>query len=349
MRSSPNRQLPCGEWPNEDRASWEAAFRAGEFLDEEGDGAHLAPTSRAALKATYGRFLGFIDGRHPHVLVLPIAERVDRRIIAAYVEQLRQTRQDSSIATELHQLRRSLKLLCQGGNWSWLHTVTKRIDAQARPNARRYQFVTSERLYALGLELMNGAMKEFDQGGSISKATAFDYRDGLLIALLAAVPLRRGTLAALRIGTHLVKSGNAWALDIPAADTKTRKALEFPLSPVVSNFIDIYIKSFRTRIPGSRVHDGVWASNKGRPMDDGAIYDMVCRRTREAFGFAVNLHRFRHAGATFWSIQDPTNVRGAKDLLGHASFDMTESFYSMAQSRVAGRVFAQAISSRARR
>jgi len=80
-------------------------------------------------------------------------------------------------------------------------------------------------------------------------------------------------------------------------------------------------------------------------MDDGTIYDMVCRRTREAFGFAINLHRFRHAGVTFWSIHDPKNVRGTKDLLGHSSFDtMTERFYAMAQSRVAGHALARAIS-----
>jgi hypothetical protein len=29
------------------------------------------------------------------------------------------------------------------------------------------------------------------------------------------------------------------------------------------------------------------------------IYDMVRRRTRDAFGFSVNLHRFRHAAVTF--------------------------------------------------
>ncbi len=60
MRSSANEQLPYGDWPAEDRSSWEAAFRAGEFLDEEGAGAHLAPKSRAALKAAYGRFLRFV-------------------------------------------------------------------------------------------------------------------------------------------------------------------------------------------------------------------------------------------------------------------------------------------------
>jgi integrase/recombinase XerD len=161
--------------------------------------------------------------------------------------------------------------------------------------------VTSERLYALGVELMSAAMTDFDQVGSTSKETAFKYRDGLLVALLAAVLLRRHTLTALRIGVHLLKSGDAWALDIPAEDMKNRRAQEFSISLALSKSIDIYLKTFRARIPRANAHDGLWASDEGRPMDDGTIYDMVYRRTRVAFGFAVNLHRFRHAGVSFWS------------------------------------------------
>ena len=75
-------------------------------------------------------------------------------------------------------------------------------------------------------------------------------------------------------------------------------------------------------------------------MDDGAIYDAVRRRTRAALGFGVNLHQFRHAALTFWSIHDPENIRGGKDLLGHRSFGTTEKYYIKAQSRLAGRVLA---------
>ena len=74
-----------------------------------------------------------------------------------------------------------------------------------------------------------------------------------------------------------------------------------------------------------------------------AIYDAIRNRTKKAFGFGVNLHRFRHAAASFWSIRDPVNVRGAKDLLGQASFGITEKHYIMAQSRLAGRTLADAV------
>jgi integrase len=169
----------------------------------------------------------------------------------------------------------------------------------------------------LGVELMDCAAADAKGAGAITRATAFAYRDGLLIAVTAALGFRRRTLAALQIGKQLVRSGNLWAFDIGPENTKNRQALDFPLSAELSARIDAYLDKFRNRIPGATTHTGLWASNKRRAMDDGTIYDMVCRRTRKAFGFPVNLHRFRHAAMTFWSIRDPKNVRGAKDLLEH--------------------------------
>jgi integrase len=79
-------------------------------------------------------------------------------------------------------------------------------------------------------------------------------------------------------------------------------------------------------------------------MSDSAIYDAVRRRTESAFGFAVNLHRFRHAAGSLWSIQDPVNVKGVKDLMGHRSYDkMTDKYYIMSESRLAGRALAKAL------
>ncbi len=217
------------------------------------------------------------------------------------------------------------------------------MTAAAPAQRTKYHLITSDRLYLLGLELMDGAAAEVNPAGRISKAQAFRYRDGLIIALLAMIPLRSATLTALRIGHHLVKVGGLWALDIPAADTKSRRALDYPISKEISERIDLYLEQFRSRIPGADKHTGLWASNKGRPMVSNGIYLTVWKRTKKAFGFGVNLHRFRHAAASFWSSQDPGNVKGVKDLLGHASFATTQNHYIMAQSRLAGRVFARAI------
>jgi integrase len=203
--------------------------------------------------------------------------------------------------------------------------------------------VTSERLYALGIELMDNAIKAADAVGRVGTRHAIRYRDGLIVSVLAVIPLRRGTLAALQIGRHLIKVGDHWELDIPAEDTKTRRPLDYSISEELSVRIDQYLGRFRGRIRGSDKHPGLWPSHHSIPMRPDSINVTVQKRTKRVFGFGVNLHRFRHAAATFWSIYDPVNVRGAKDLLGQTTFATTEKHYIMAQSRIAGRALARTI------
>jgi integrase/recombinase XerD len=344
MTRAPNMQLPYATWPEEDRKRWAAANKSGaDPFDDCGPAAHLAEPSRRALEASYGRFLGFAASKHPHVLERAPDMRLDRDSIADYVAFRRRTCSESGIAIDLHHLRLALSYICPATDWSWLATITKRIAAKARPKPQKHHLVTSERLYALGIELMDRAVANAAAAQDVSKADAFSYRDGLLIALLALIAPRRRTVAALRISQQLVKSGDLWGLDLPAQDIKTKRALDYPISYDLSQRIDLYLANFRCRIPGAAEHDGLWPSNKGHLMDDGTIYDTVRRRTKAAFGFPVNLHRFRSAAGTFWSIHDPANVRGVKDLLGHSSFDPTEKYYIMRQSRTAGRALARAI------
>jgi integrase len=343
MSQSIRKQLAHADWPYEDRCAWNLAFKTGELFDHNGPGAHLAPTTREALHFAYAGFLGFLTLQHPILLDRAPASRVDREIVGQFVDHLRASCRDVTIVTRLHHLRLALRLICPELDWTWLLIVTKRLAAQAQRHPDRHHLVTSDRLYALGFELMERAVERSKATGSVSIACPLEFRDGLIIALLAAVPLRRRTLAALRIGKHLVKHGDIWAIDIPAQDAKARRPLDYPVSIELSEHIDVYLGQFRKRIPGANDHDGLWASSQGRPLHANAIASTIGQRTRSAFGFPVNLHRFRHAAATFWSMRDPANVRGAKDLLGHASFGMTEKYYVMAQSRIAGRALASAI------
>ena len=336
------KELPFVEWPQAIRRRWEAAFAEGDFLDDGGPGAHLQPTSRAALRSACGRFLRYLNLEGCELDAEAPEKHINPKVLTAYVEYRRTSCSDRTVAIELHHVRLALRLIFPQVDWTWLLNATNRIARQAKPRPAKHHLVTSERLYVLGLELMDAALDAADALGTVSKTCALDYRDGLIIALLAVIPLRRRTLTALRLKVHLIRSGNLWALDIPVADMKTAEPIEFLLSTTLSARIDLYLEKFRDRIPGATRHDGLWPSNKGGLMDDGSIYDTVRRRTLKAFGFAVNLHAFRHAALTFWSIHDPKNILGGKDLLGHRSFGTTEKFYIMTQSRMAGRVLADA-------
>ena len=344
MSSTSKKQLPFREWPADAQQRWEAVFEPGDLFDDANRGAHLAPSTREALRVSFAQYLRFISDHHDELLDCPPEAWINRQLIAEYVSLLRKTNQETSVATSLHHLRLALRLIYPDIDWSWLLTITKRIAATAPRKARKHGSMTSERLYLLGIELMDRAVADARGQCKISKMTAMVYRDGLLIALLALFIPRRRTVTAMRVGKQLIRAGELWALDIPPEDTKNEQALDFPISADMSRRIDTYLQEFRIRLPGADSHNGLWASNKRRPMSDSAIYDAVRRRTKKAFGFGVNLHWFRHAAGCFWSIQDPVNVRGVKDLLGHASFEKTtEKHYVMGQSRLAGRALAKAL------
>lgn len=337
-------QLPFQHWPNEDQQRWENAFREGDIFDEDRRGTHLSDATRKALRVSYAQYLRFLSDNHPELLTKPPKARLDRGLIGEYCGFLRKTNKDISIATSLHHLRLALKLMCPKEDWFWLSMITKRIGAGAQRAAKRYGLVSSDQLYLLGLELMDSAVAEAANQTEITKASSIKYRDGMLITLLSLVVLRRRTAAALRIGKQLVRNGDLWALEIPPEDVKGKRPLDFTLSSDLSARIDLYLQDYRPRLPGAKGHAALWPSNKGGAMSANAIYDTMCKRTKRAFGFSVNPHRFRHAAGTLWSIEDPANVRGVKDLFGHASYDKTtEVHYIIGQRRLAGRTLARAI------
>ena len=329
MPRKPRIYLPFDRWPVEDQARWRAAFAEGDRFDGAGPGSHLAEATRRNLRISYARFLSFISSHRPDLLELRPDARVDRLAVADFVAWRCRSCGYGMVAVELDNLRGALRLICPSADWSWLLALAKRFRAAAPRKPRKYNLVTSERLYAFGIELIDQAVADADSAKGISKAHALKYRDGLIIALLALIPLRSRALVALRIGKQLVKTGDLWALDIPAVDTKTRRALDYPISKELCTRIDLYLQRFRPRIPGAGTHTGLWASNKRRPMSAIGIDKVVRKRTKKTFGFAVNLHRFRSAAASFWSIRDPVNVRGVKDLLGQATFGITEKHYIM--------------------
>ena len=337
-------RLLLEQWPPEDRARWQDALAVGDVFDESGPAAHLSDQTRHTLCDEYGCFLGFLARHHSDLLPRAAPHRVTRDIVAQYADMLRQTCRESSIAAELAMLRHMLCVLHGESDWSWLLAIVKRIAIRAGRTPQVRPQITSDQLFQLGIDLMDRAAEGAAGPASPSKQHALDYRDGLLIALLALIPLRRRTVATLGIGRQLIRSGGVWSLDIPSEDTKTDQPLDYELGPEFSMRIDEYLSRYRCQIPGAKTHDGLWASDKSRSMAGGAIYDMVRKRSKRAFGYPVNLHDFRRAAATLWAIQDPANVRGVRDLLGHSGFANTsEAHYIKAQSRLAGRLLAEAI------
>jgi integrase/recombinase XerD len=176
------------------------------------------------------------------------------------------------------------------------------------------------------------------------------YRDGLMIALLASRPLRLRNLTGLTLDRTLVKRGDLWWIQIPAAETKTKNAIELPWPEMLVPHLETYLADHRSAIAAVRgtatASDALWLSMYGPPVTDNGIYDRIVARTREGLGRAINPHLFRDCAATSIAIDDPAHVGIASRLLGHHTRATTERHYNQARSVEASRLMQESLLAR---
>ena len=136
MSPRPKKHLPLNAWPLEDRLLWARAFEQDVF-DNERRTSDLTPATTIGLRTSYARYLGFLARHDPGCLRLAPEARTDPDSIRAFVQHLRQSCRDTSIASFLHRLRLVLGFLCPQCDCSWLKVVAKRIDSW-RDTPRRW-------------------------------------------------------------------------------------------------------------------------------------------------------------------------------------------------------------------
>ena len=67
-------------------------------------------------------------------------------------------------------------------------------------------------------------------------------------------------------------------------------------------------------------------------MGRAAVYDRVCRATKEAFGKPINPHAFRDIVATGIAVATPEDIRMTPFLLDHRSDRTVQGHYNLADS-----------------
>jgi integrase len=338
-----NRGLRLADWPVRERELWMQNVEVRSLFDRP-EAPRIPTGSRRACLAAYRILLGFVAERHPQLLLVQPDVRFTFELIREFAEMLEESCSLSTIWNYLHRIAKVLEVICPSANWGWIHVLANRMGRRITRSSGPQ--VSSEYLFLLGVELMQAGESQFFSGDKLKVRAALLYRDGMMIAMLAAIPLRLGSLSRLRVGHELYQIGSLWAISISSEDTKTRRALEYDLSDELSRWLDSYVSCFRKHIPGADSHLGLWPGMSGKALCAAAIWARIKKRTEAGLGTGVSPHRFRHAAGTFWSVRDPENVLGAADLLGHASFGITRKHYIAAQSRIAGRALARILDRR---
>jgi len=346
------KTLPFTHWPQADQTIWQAAVKTGDRFEGRSRAAHWSIASQNSIRYAYGRWLGFIERVNPELLTESPELRFTNKQVQGYVCLLQSEVKAATVFIYLDHLLCALQAMLPSSNWHWLKSILRRLKRDVGPRVKQHRLVDSDRLIALGIELMDKAEASINHGNNTDPLTgrylleeSIRYRDGLLIAILAIRPIRRRSLSLIRIGKQLQKTGHHYHLVLGDSDTKNRKPLEYALPALLGSYLDRYLEVYRRLIPGSENHDALWASAKGNPLSSGSIYRQIMKRTKSTFGVGISPNLFRDCAATTLATYRPDQVLVGAGLLGHSDLRAIHNHYIHAQTIKAGKAYQNTIAS----
>jgi integrase len=212
----------------------------------------------------------------------------------------------------------------------------------AQPRSKFDRFVLPEVLVEAGLALI----QEAEDSRTMTKlGRAYQFRNGLMVALLAFCPIRRKNFAALEIGRSFIKNRDKWWIILSAAETKERRADERPVDELLTPIIDRYLAQHhpvlaRSIQPGPRV----WLSAKnGAPLPDIEITAVIQRTTLATVGMPLGPHMFRTSAASGAALHASDNPDLGSAVLHHTDPRVTSINYNRATCLSAAKSFLQVI------
>ena len=329
------RCLLPAEWPLEDQRLWFRGCQQGGVLDDRGMAAHWASATHTGVAKAYGRFINFLKCTGELETRCAPAERITPDTIATFVTHLESQIASISVWSIMSHLYMAAKVMLPERDWSWLRQAVKRLHRRITPaRSSINKTLPVRRLYNAGIKLMDDAHKA-DKLLPLLRASR--YRDGLMLALQSARPLRLKNLAALDVDKHLNRVGDTYVLVFEAGEMTNRSAFEIALPAELAPRIDAYLSMYRPTLLRGNKSSALWITKQGRAMRTFSVHQRVTRLTRRLFGTAMSVHRFRHSLATGIAIERPEQVRMAMPLLGHRQFSTTDRYYIAGQSLAASR------------
>jgi integrase len=315
----PRLHLIYGQWPPADRLLWERAFYNDDPFAEAA-GARLAKTSQDRCLQTWRRFLGFLAIHEPAALEVAPNERLTVERVRPFVAHLAETNIPSSVASRIEALYQAARAMMPERDWTWLKAIKARLHAAAPAHAPTGRVITSLQLLDLGQQLMDESKPAL--GAPISTYDAIRYRDGLMAAFVAFIPIRGKNLAALELGRHVVPERDRWFVIIPREEVKTGTPIEFLVPELLESYL-VY-----TKCGGALSQVGI-----------GKSFGRLSSR----LGFRLTPHDARDAAATTWAISVPDQIGVARDLLAHSDLRTTIKHYNRARGIEASRAHSRVI------
>ena len=332
----PRLGLPISAWSTADQAALRMATTPGLRRERAGRAARWQPDTVKIMVEGVGHYLGFLASSGLDVTAVDLKLLCTEGRVHDWIAAMRgRKRKGHTIRFRVTGLQRGCEVMHPFADWGWLRqNVAELPDGKFESRERkRRQLRHSRELLELGLRLIRESLSCRFLRPHLKHVQA---RDGMMIALLAARPLRIKNFTALRLGVHLTRREDGrWRLYVPPAETKNAETIDDVLPADIGLLLDRYQQADRPallarRQTGSDSEDHLWISEDGLPMTSQSIRLRIREQTFKAFGVAISPHRFRDAGATTIAIELPAEIGMALPLLGNRDANTIEAHYNMA-------------------
>ena len=171
------------------------------------------------------------------------------------------------------------------------------------------------------------------------------YRDGLIICLLAARALRRRSFVAMQLGVHLFRGDAGWRIRLEPDDVKNRRWIEVGAPRTLEPWLDRYLSEIRPALLrrtkrgvdpacAAQANTALWPSADGTALTESGLTGAIWKRSGRKFTIPFATHRFRHAVGSYAPVDDPEHPGIATSLLAIGT-RMHEKHYNRARDHVA--------------
>lgn len=332
--------MPLKDWPDADKAMWRDLFTSAGPLDDRGGLAHVRETTQESLRPRYGRWLRWLSMADPMALDLEPAERATLDRLKAWLGALEHTKPMSRLAF-IDGVLRVLSAAAPEKDWSAQTRLRKRLKHAAGTGDRRRKegrVASSAVLLAAGLRLAETHSAE----AQTPLSQMMRLRDGVMVALLAVLPLRLRSFAGLELGRSIHVNADSIDITLSEADTKKGVAWEAKVPDAVEPVLRRYITEARPFLMdrGGQRHAILWVGERGKIIGSAYISARIGGLTERLIGTNVTAHLFRDAAATTLARLSPDAAKLIRPVLAHTGFGTAERHYIHAQTIDAGRNYA---------
>ena len=329
------KSLPFDQWSEVDRKAWASAYPDSPL---DAIFATAPAIKQAVLEAETLRnhrfamalYLRWLIEHSPATLNLPLKDRFERDLVTAFADDARSPDRMNgrSVAHTLCVLCAIAQRFAPTTNWRWISRLARNYQTPKPPTKR--VLITRQSVYDAGIRLMDTAIKKVEALGRHAgdwdrRANAEQYRNGIIICLMAIKPLRARNMRRLAL-TDLIVKQSQYFIYIESRRVKNKVTVYFKIPPSFCPYFKRYLDEFRPMLPNVSEHSFVFASRFG-PYSKSGFWRVVTVVMLRAFKAHLSPNDFRRLVANDVMRNRALPVSLIRNLLGQMDEDRSDINY----------------------